>query len=592
MKALVALAVVALAACTSPPAPSSRHQAFDWRKDWAVQPGFSLVRETEGYDFPTAIAFVPKPGPMPKDPLYFVTELRGRVKVITNDRTVYTFAEHFFSLRPPAELPAQSGEVGLAGICLAPEQGYVYVTFAYQDRDRVLRNNIVRFQSTAGTFSLKPTSHVAFTDIFSAHVSAVSHQIGPCQVQRHSLWVGVGDGEQPAQSQNPHSVLGKILRITLDGRPAPGNPFQQDGKVTNPLNFVWASGLRNPFSLKAIGERLFVVDNGPDVDRFLEVHRGENYLWNGTDWSAGTDALAVLAPAVGAVQMDYSGPGTSHFPPKYQQTFFVASAGEMRNPTEAKRPGIVSLPYSLSASKLLSVPEFFLGYRGSSHQMLTGLARGPDGLYVTPLFPDSLGRTAILRVSYDPAHEHPFVLGRDDPAMAIMGQKGCFGCHALTNVAEGGSVGPRLDRDSLALRLLSRLYSAGYRKSVEETDRLTAEPFRSYRTARHAVLAAEGYDRVRLWLTYRIQEPRFDNAFSQMPNLGLSEKEAASIADFLLGGTRHAPEEGVPLWQRFPPPRHRYTLIAFVLGALAAVVGLRASSWYRGRSLQMAADDR
>jgi hypothetical protein len=289
--------------------------------------------------------------------------------------------------------------------------------------------------------------------------------------------------------------------------------------------------------------------------------------------------------------MDYSGHGAAYLPPDYQNTFFVAASGEMRNPTEGKRPGVISLSYSVESGRLLKVPEFFLTYRGITHQMLTGLALGPDGIYVTPLFPDTLGHTTILRIRYDPAHEHPFVLGRDDPALALMRQKGCFGCHSLANVAQGGSVGPRLDRDSLVLRLMSRLYSPDYRNTVQQTDQLTAEPFRSYQTARHAVLKAEGYDRLRLWLTYRIREPRFDNAFSQMPNLGLSEKEAASIADFLLGGTRHA-KGGVPLWQRLPPPRHRYTLVAFVLGALAAVLALQGSSWYRGRSLQVPADGR
>jgi hypothetical protein len=524
--------------------------------------------DTQGYEFPTAIAFVPEPGDQPKDPLYFVTELRGKVKVVTNDRTVYTFAQDFFSLNPPEELPAQSGEIGLAGICLAPAEGYVFVTFAYQDRDKVLRNNIIRFQSTPRKFSTRPLSQRAFTDVFSEHISAPSHQIGPCQVVGGSLLVGVGDGEQPYQSQNLESVLGKILRMTLDGRPAPGNPLRQDEKTTNATNYVWASGLRNPFSFKAVGERLFVVDNGPDADRFLEVQAGANYLWDGTDWSAGTRSFAVLAPGVGAVQMDYYPRGAALFPPKYRQTFFLAASGDLRN-TQAKRPGVVTLRYGLEASELLSIPQIFLSYRGTAHQMVTGLAFGPDGLYIVPLFPTFEGRTAVLRVRYDPAHEHPLVIGRGDPALPLMQQKGCFGCHALGDVAEGGTAGPRLDRDSLVPRLLKRLHSPAYRKMVEEADQLTAQPFSSYHEARRAVLAARGLDRVRVWLTNRIREPRFDSPFSQMPNLGLSEREASTIADFLLS-TEEDENTAAPvqLWQRLPPPRHRYTLLALIVGAM------------------------
>ena len=99
-------------------------QSADWRSDWGVATGYSLHRDTEGYRFPTAIAVVPRPGRAPGDPLYFVTELQGTIKVVTNDRSVHVFA------RVPAPvkdtLPAANAEVGLAGICLEPRHGYVF----------------------------------------------------------------------------------------------------------------------------------------------------------------------------------------------------------------------------------------------------------------------------------------------------------------------------------------------------------------------------------------------------------------------------------------------------------------------------------
>ncbi|HJX88208.1 MAG TPA: hypothetical protein VJ277_11660, partial [Gemmatimonadales bacterium] len=64
----------------------------DYRSDWALAEGFTLRRDAQGFRFPTAIAFVPRPGPGPKDPLYFVTEIGGTIKVVTNDRTVSNFA--------------------------------------------------------------------------------------------------------------------------------------------------------------------------------------------------------------------------------------------------------------------------------------------------------------------------------------------------------------------------------------------------------------------------------------------------------------------------------------------------------------------
>ena len=148
-----------------------------WQGQWGTEDGFAIDIDTEGYAFPVAIAFVPDPGPDPKDPLYFVTELRGTIKVVSNDRTVTVFAQDFFHLTPAAELPDQRGELGLAGICLSPEYGYVFATFSYQDEAGVLRNNIVRFTSTPGRFSVA-TAQVTFTDIFAAAESSSSHQIG------------------------------------------------------------------------------------------------------------------------------------------------------------------------------------------------------------------------------------------------------------------------------------------------------------------------------------------------------------------------------------------------------------------------------
>jgi hypothetical protein len=159
----------------------------DWRNEWQVADGFSLTIDTEGYDFPTTIAFVPNPGSDPKSPLYFVTEIRGKVKVVTNDRSIYTFAD-LAANQPQEELPALSGETGMAGLVLEPEKGYVFVSFAYPDAGNLLRNNIVRFETKPGVFGLQPDSSTSFTEIFAAHPSHLSHQIGRV-TKATSTWV-------------------------------------------------------------------------------------------------------------------------------------------------------------------------------------------------------------------------------------------------------------------------------------------------------------------------------------------------------------------------------------------------------------------
>lgn len=499
--------------------------SFDWRSEWAVSEGFGLQIDTEGYQFPTAIAFVPNPGTGPQDPLYFVTELRGQIKVITNDRSIHTFAENFFQLQPEQELPEAEGETGLAGICLAPENGYVFVTFAYQDAEGVLRNNVIRFESQPQTFSLEPSGQLDFTDIFSGYEAAISHQIGSCQVADDSLYVSVGDGRQTKESQNVDSLLGKVLRFTLDGQPAPDNPFYNASDDQQSADFVWSYGLRNPFGLKAVGDRLFVADNGSDIDRLLEARAGENYLWDGTDWSIGARADLALSPDVGPAQLEFKPAGSTALPAEYDQSFFLAAS-------KPEVTGILRIPYSLDQDSSSKVPEYFLRYQGSEMQIVVGVALGPDGLYVVPTLPNAEGRSFVLKVVYEPNQQHPYLIADGKDPESLMWEKGCFGCHQLED--EGGTAGPALNQPQLAERIDARLNSQEYLQTLQEVDSLDREPFVNFHDARDEVMELEGQQKIRTWMIYHIMEPRFDNPNSLMPNTGLSRAEAALITDYLL----------------------------------------------------------
>jgi glucose/arabinose dehydrogenase len=552
------------------PAEAAQKAPLDWRSDWAVAEGFALEIDTEGYSLPTAIAFVPQPGTQPKDPLYFVTELRGRVKVITNDRSVNIFAEDFFRQQIEKELPEVEGETGLAGICLAPEKGYVFVTFAYTDEEGVLRNNVMRFDAQPGTFSLEPSGQLAFTGVFAAYESAISHQIGSCQVAGDFLYVSVGDGRQVEQSQAVDSLLGKVLRMTFDGKPAPGNPFFRANDDQKAADYVWAYGFRNPFGLKAVGDRIFVADNGSDIDRFVEIQPGEYYFWDGTDWSIGARADVVIAPDIAPVQVDYAPGGFAQLPDPYSQSFFIA----------ASRPdvaGVFRIGYSLEDRQATGVPEFFLRYRGENEQVVSGVAVGPDGLYFVPILPDEGGRSAVFKAAYDPDREHPYLMTNIDDPVALMWDKGCFGCHRLGD--EGGTAGPALDQQPLVERLEQRLDSEEYIRSLEEVDRLERDPFRKYKEARADVLQAEGKEKLRLWMIYHIMEPRFDNPNSQMPNLGLSRTEAMLITDYLLQ-EKSFMEKVLGVYLRYLPavPMPRHLFFAFGLGWVAGALFL-ALGW-------------
>jgi glucose/arabinose dehydrogenase len=97
------------------------------------------------------------------------------------------------------------------------------------------------------------------------------------------LYLTVGDrdagGSYPwlvAQTLDTH--LGKILRITTDGKPAPGNPFiGRDGAYPE----IWAIGHRNPQGLAFDREgRLWETEHGPrGGDELNLIRRAANYGW-------------------------------------------------------------------------------------------------------------------------------------------------------------------------------------------------------------------------------------------------------------------------------------------------------------------------
>ena len=95
------------------------------------------------------------------------------------------------------------------------------------------------------------------------------------------LFLGLGersDRQMRAQAQQPGSHMGKVVRITADGAPAPGNPFlgRPDTKPE-----IWSLGHRNiqAAALDARG-RLWVVEHGTrGGDEVNLVNRGRNYGW-------------------------------------------------------------------------------------------------------------------------------------------------------------------------------------------------------------------------------------------------------------------------------------------------------------------------
>ena len=542
-----------------------------WQKDWELRSGYSLSIDAAGFRYPTNIAFVPEPGDGPKDPLYFVTELKGTVKVVTNDRTVHTFAAGVFDLSRISD-GAETGkvrEIGMAGLCLAPDEGYVFVSYAAPDANGAMRNHIVRFECEAGTFSLKPEGRTVFSHVFAGQPSAGSHMIGPMMIRNGHLFVNVGDAQVPRYAQDVNVLAGKVLRMTLDGEPLPSNPFYKEGEPDKAANYVWASGFRNPFGIEAVRGDLFVSDVGPSVDRFVRVQRGSDYGYDGSDWSISSHADIVFAPSVSPVGMDYLPTEASLFPPSDRGRIYLATSGLQgaAGPSRHGEKAILTIRYDFEHNRVIGRPRQFMRFRGDGHQNLVTAAFGPDGLYVVPLHPFSGRSGTILKVTHDPQRAHPFVMGR---AEALMEQKGCTGCHR----ASQASPAPPLDRDELTGRLLERLNSEAYERRSRRLDARNDPPFESYEEARREVRRAEGVEKVRLWVKHRLLEPRFDDPDAQMPDLGLTDQEAQILTDHLVrkppdrslfAATRELVSDYIP----YPQLRHlAYFLIAGFLGGM------------------------
>jgi hypothetical protein len=546
--------------------------ASDFRDDWEVAAGFRIEVSSTGFDLPTAIAFVPHPGRGPKSPLYFVTELRGIVKVVTRDGAVRTFADLGLP-GPPDDYPALVAQNGAAGICLDEARGYVFVSYAAFDRGGVLRNGMVRLTSSPGTFGLASTGRKEIGRIFAPWPTSANHQIGGCVVKDGAVFVGVGDGTVATRAQDPDKLSGKIVRMTVEGGPAPGNPFfGQSG----PRRYVWAYGLRNPFGLAAVGDELYATQNGIGLDSFLRIQRGRNFGWDGTDPSIETNAEAIMNPAVAPVHVAYV-PRGGPFPDATASAFFFASdqtAGD-------RGAGVLRLPYDVVQHRVVSPPTSFVRYRGARGGEVAALALGPDGVYFAPILPGSTGVSSVYRIVPDPGHTYPHPLRTTASGSELFATYGCGGCHTIGGI--GTSVGPPLDREALRARLEERLSSAQYRAQVERVDALKRPPFPAWRDERHAILAATGDDRLLRWVSTRLQEPTFDDPNASMPRLGLDAGQARTLATYLLEGGAAGGEGGVGPASPSFTERARNTLSSkrFVAGVaagllVAAILGVAA----------------
>ncbi len=334
--------------------------------NWKIRKGFKIEKVVSGLFLPVNLAFLPNPKPDKNSPFFYVTELYGKIKVITKEYNAYIFAENLLNYEPVYRIPG-TGESGVIGIAVH-ENGDVFASMLYKE-GKVFKNKVVKFSTKDGLKADK--AETIIDDIPSINAA---HQIQALTIHKGKLYANVGDGMvNPEVAQDDDDLRGKILRMNLDGTIPEDNP--------NPNSYIYAKGLRNPFGAawRKSDNQLYISDNGPAVDdRIAKIIPGENYGW---PESMRKNSIFVWWYTEAPTGIDFA---EEQFGPEFKDRLFVALFGYAYHEGEApKGKKIVELVID-EHDNVVYLDEF-IRYIGEGAASVCGLAFGSDGLYFTDL---------------------------------------------------------------------------------------------------------------------------------------------------------------------------------------------------------------
>ena len=305
------LATLLLAACSSAQTPPTQQG----RANLAAAPAKPFVAQEQGrFDSPFAMAFLP-------DGALLVTEKAGTLKLRLPSGEVATVTG------VPAV--ARGGQGGLLDVAVAPDFARSRVVYLSYSEPRPIGSSLALARATLKATPVQcvraPCPPVVSLDgvqvIWRAGSDGKGGQFGAVIAfapDGRSLFLASGERQRFTPAQDPDQALGKIVHLTLDGRPAPDNPrfgqtgaaaigvidppkdtgaaatatpreWRGEGPNTAPA-VTWTSGHRNPYGLAfdAAG-RLWEAEMGPKGgDELNLIVRGRNYGWprvsNGTNY--------------------------------------------------------------------------------------------------------------------------------------------------------------------------------------------------------------------------------------------------------------------------------------------------------------------
>jgi glucose/arabinose dehydrogenase len=276
------------------------------------------VTKVADFKLPWKIAFLP-------DGRMLITEKVGALWLVTQDgqKTPVTNV-------PPV---LWQGQGGMLGVFLSPHYAtdhFVYLTYSEPGEDESARVSglaMARATLTIGKDSASLDGlQVLWRDLPRGRGGQFGAQIAFSPDGQY-LFLSVGDRQRMTPAQDPNTEVGKILRLTLDGKPAPGNPNAgKVGESMRPLinppadteaaktapvvstytltepnlapSETWTSGHRTPYGL-AFGPdgRLWEVEHGPrGGDELNLIEAGKNYGWPLVSYAVNYNGVPIPSP--------------------------------------------------------------------------------------------------------------------------------------------------------------------------------------------------------------------------------------------------------------------------------------------------------
>jgi glucose/arabinose dehydrogenase len=251
----------------------------------------------------------------PGDSRLFVVEKAGRIRIIENGTLL---APAFLDISAQV---SSNGERGLLGLAFDPD----YETtgrFVVNYTDLAGDTHIAAFTVSSGDANrADPASEELILRVDQPFENHNGGQVafGPDAYLYIALGDGGGSGDPMANGQSLTTLLGKLLRIDLNGGSPygipSGNPFSA---VAAARSEIWSYGLRNPwrFTFDRLTGDLYIADVGQGEREEIDVGlaadgagRGANYGWDIMEGDAcfepasGCDRTGLILPVL---QYDHS----------------------------------------------------------------------------------------------------------------------------------------------------------------------------------------------------------------------------------------------------------------------------------------------